>query len=644
MKYFLLIACLAIVYQTNAQIADTSIFTSKFEQIIFTQYLDSTNPDPVQLLLAFNYNPENAITIRTKIQEIIDELEKKNIGGKSIKKQVKLIYKYAHTSLLQKYDEQKSFYDVIETGEYNCVTASALYAILLDHFNIAYVIKETPRHVYLVADPNLNHIMIESTMPRGGVVTHDEKTQRNYVEFLVNNKLISLEEFQTNTIIDLFNKHYYQQENNINLQELTAIQYYNKGVFLFDEQRYEDAVSNLEKANIIYPSNSIKYMLSAALANLINDQSYKQNYSGKTLASYMNVNATNAETLSFVKEHLTYVANELAVNHPAIEKLLAYYKEFDTILADSIERDDFAQTYYYFLAYSDYVNQKYPSSFTNLQLAYLNNPENLTIKQLIHDTGLKHMFTDRQHESMIDSMEYYFEMFPFLLEYKDFQRYYTYCYLKAIGKNYSSDNENNGKEIINRFTKAMANHPDLILQEDQLEYAFMQVLVYYGEKDDIKNARKYTQLALEYVPESRILKEMVSEITDYKKEAQYVSVENTPKKKKEDFNKLFGKHFKGCWKAKSILKDGKMQALKENEYLWIVLKDGKKVEFRFSEGKQKGRWDLRPKGKLLYLIPKKDEKYYLVFKIIEISDEKLVLRPYVNKKVQNQILHFEHCR
>jgi len=84
------------------------------------------------------------------------------------------------------------FSRIFEAGIYNCVTASMLYALILDHYQIPYEIKEKPTHIYLVALPGKDNILFETTNPRGLYVP-DEKFKRDYVNSLVQLKYTTQE-------------------------------------------------------------------------------------------------------------------------------------------------------------------------------------------------------------------------------------------------------------------------------------------------------------------------------------------------------------------------------------------------------------------------------------------------------------------
>ena len=104
------------------------------------------------------------------------------------------------------------------------------------------------------------------------------------------------------------------------------------------------------------------------------------------------------------------------------------------------------------------------------------------------------------------------------------------------------------------------------------------------------------------------------------------------------YKDIFNKHFTTCWK----LKEGAGDKNSKNAKIDVI--ESRKVNFYFDSKSQTGKWSVRYKSKLLYLVPEKDEENYLVFKIINIDDENLKLKRYIDNKLSSYILHFENCK
>lgn len=81
------------------------------------------------------------------------------------KREMERLYHAIHDRFLRKYEKLTDFPTTMSTGIYNCVSASMLYALILDIYQIPYAIVEAPEHVFLIAFPETEYIILETTSP-----------------------------------------------------------------------------------------------------------------------------------------------------------------------------------------------------------------------------------------------------------------------------------------------------------------------------------------------------------------------------------------------------------------------------------------------------------------------------------------------
>ena len=231
---------------------DSSYFNSKKEIQLFNDYDNETAFDLLYLIDSkesssklekdkasfFNY----LNTLATKISK------KKN------KRVATMIYESIHDKYFTKYVDNPIFSDIFNLREYNCVTATALYAIALNHLKIPYEIKEMPTHVYLVAFPKTDKILFETTTPQAGTFDVKQKQIEEYKNYLIENKLITSAEANNE---DFFRKHYLQ-DSTITIKQLIAVQYYNNSIKYAEKENHKKALHQVEKAYHFYQTGYIK--------------------------------------------------------------------------------------------------------------------------------------------------------------------------------------------------------------------------------------------------------------------------------------------------------------------------------------------------------------------------------------------------
>lgn len=627
---------------------DSLQYTSQFEFNIFKNYTDSSVIAPIDFLVSFEYSDSEAAMMQKAISDLIKELEDKGIRNMPLKQQVKLIHKYTHAKLLKKYDMNYYFSDIFKTGYYNCVSASSLFTLILDRFNLPYQIKETPQHVYIIVDPENSQIVLESTQANNGVVVYSEQQKRDFVNYLQKNKLISADEYTRKTINELFNE-YFDKNTSITKYQLYALQYYNKGVGLFNDSKYKDASVCFEKAYLIYPSHVIQYMFNISLTNILNEQIAKKEFDGKTLGKYLQINSSNFEAVTYSNNFFNHVSEELMLQHPNQSAYSLYYENLTRHLCDSALKSSFEQSYYYYLGYYNYANMNYAEALSNLNLAYLSNSENIRVKTMVQDIGIKYMFDDRNHEQTINKLNYYFDVFPFLSEVDVYLRYYSYCYFRVISDAFKFNEPSKGLAFIDKFNEEYSGFNTASIDVTSAESAFMSASAYYVSKKMYSKALACIDKGLILIPDSRefkqrrkLLSESIATLNEY---TASIAVPLPPESlEPNEYAKYFLENFSKCWKLKESTrnkllgdysKSCQMQIVANKDLTFSIIEESKKIN---------GTWALRGKSKLLYLIPEKDKKKYLVFYVAHITPTTLLLKMYDENILSTEICEFNSCK
>ncbi len=145
-------------------------YSSGFERLKHTRYFSTGEKDYFGLFLATSseINELDVIKYERDFNNFLEDIRMKTAVDGKPEKKIKFIYKTTHNQYFKKYELQTGFAEIFRNGNFNCVTASALYGIILNKCNITFEVRETPVHVYLIAYPDKEKIKIESTDPAAG--------------------------------------------------------------------------------------------------------------------------------------------------------------------------------------------------------------------------------------------------------------------------------------------------------------------------------------------------------------------------------------------------------------------------------------------------------------------------------------------
>lgn len=236
--------------QNNELDLDKLVFESETEKTIW-----KTNPsDPFQYFTALD---ANSLLENSKWVNLVKELDGKASKNPDEFSLVRSIFQKSHQRLFKKYEQHSSFNTMLNEGKYDCVSGSAVLGILLERFGFTYDIIETDYHVFIQVSIDGKPVILESTLPVGGMISAPSEVEKYLSSYLPTN-----DNAPVNFNQRLAGPSLGTEENSIfrkvRLIELAGLQYYNDAIVHFNNQEFGQAVHQLSKAYLLYPSDRIE--------------------------------------------------------------------------------------------------------------------------------------------------------------------------------------------------------------------------------------------------------------------------------------------------------------------------------------------------------------------------------------------------
>lgn len=262
LTYLTLIGLSSFAIAQEKSSADENLF---FESPLEAKIWEEAQDEPLNLFMAVHADEIQ----EQKWNELVEILDKKRSKTKNDVNFLRSVFQKSHQLLLKEYVKHSTFNEMLESGKFDCVSGSATLGMLLDRYGYNYEIVETDYHVFIITKVDEKEIILESTLPIGGMITSPSEVQDyldSYkpVEFA---QLASLTERlgsadQTLSDHAIFRK--------VSLTQLAGLQYYNDAITHFNDQAYGLASKQLSKALVLYESERIKN-----LKDLAKEQAYK---------------------------------------------------------------------------------------------------------------------------------------------------------------------------------------------------------------------------------------------------------------------------------------------------------------------------------------------------------------------------------
>jgi hypothetical protein len=214
----------------------------------------SSNPDTKirHYFAAYGHTTDDAASVSYNvIEKSIARFTARKASFKDEKAFLGHVFSKTHQKFLKQYREYATFNELFDDGGYNCLTGTALYALLLDELGFRYTIIETNYHIFLLAETAEGKILFEATDPLSGFVADDREIIKR------------IEGYKENTVVQARNdKTYYEFDvklyNAIDLDELQGLLYYNLAVEALNDGALESSIAYLNKAIEKYRSRRIE--------------------------------------------------------------------------------------------------------------------------------------------------------------------------------------------------------------------------------------------------------------------------------------------------------------------------------------------------------------------------------------------------
>jgi len=209
-----------------------------------------------------------------EFSKFIERLDQKGEAKNTLKFCRTLFYK-TRQEFLRDYTQYASFGETLGKGKYNCLTGTALYAMLLEHFNFEYTIIETNYHIFLLATTDEGEALFEATDPLHGFVTNRQEIEKR------------IEQYKQNIIQPAAGgkKKYYEYNVNlyqqVSLHEMSGLLHYNFSIEAYNQQNFQEAIHHLDKALDLYSSPRITEFSAILLLSVLEsklDESVKEGY------------------------------------------------------------------------------------------------------------------------------------------------------------------------------------------------------------------------------------------------------------------------------------------------------------------------------------------------------------------------------
>lgn len=211
------------------------------------------------------------------IQKIITFNKDFKITPANEAKTLRRLFFAVQETFLKEYVLYSSFFQTIDSGKYDCLTGSVLYAVLLEEikqkgsFDYTYQLVQTPIHVFIKIElSDKSEIIFESTNLEKGFIATPKG-----IDYYLEEQARQVEQVTQNEILLLENKN--ELNNFVTLESVSALLYFNQGVLFFNQRKFGKSLKMAKNALFFQKKEVFYKLIQLSLQELLKNNSISEN-------------------------------------------------------------------------------------------------------------------------------------------------------------------------------------------------------------------------------------------------------------------------------------------------------------------------------------------------------------------------------
>lgn len=497
MKTVSLVCILLCAQSIFSQIASSGpeTYQTSYEQ----EVLLDENATHLERLMAMGAgaSKERTLAVKADLDAFVQEIKSSNLMRASEVKLMKELHRKIHDRFLDHYKLVSPFNEIFETGQYNCVSATALFALVLEELNIPYNIQELPNHVYIMAYPETKAISVEMTALRDAYYLPARKDVSRAVRILLELELTTMDEINQQGELHVYNR-VYNTNSVVDLKQLAGIQYFNEAITAANKNDFKAGFDAISKAELFYNVEKTRLFKTELLYTLLDEAKFDCMKDIGYLVGYANLKKADQTKVYF--QYAKFIQEQVILKgkRDLADSSHAYINDHlhDTATVKKLNA-------LYYLGLSEYFSNAYnlKKQLDNAILAYDSSPDIPGIQLWLAKCILQNL-DKYESEELLEKMDGFAGRYPFLKTHNLFMMGYFYVYSELSNEFYGDDEGENGKKYFDLALQTRDAMEDKeVLDQELVGWLFAEAGSYLARQHEYKAALKVLEDGLKLAPD-----------------------------------------------------------------------------------------------------------------------------------------------
>lgn len=477
-------------------------YHSNFEKDAVLSFLNHKDSFNIFLAIDSSVNYERAKKRYNTYITVYEDFKQDNFFSKNLNKKIKIGYLKVHDRFLKKYNNVENFEAIFLLGNYNCLSASILYSLVFSRLQIPFKIMASSSHVYLVANPGKNSVVIETTNPTFEKIIFTGEFKRQYVNYLRGSKLINEDEYKNKSVEEIFEEKY-NEVKEIEFHNLPGLQYYNQALSKLQNNEIDEALKLSQKAFFFYPDDQTKVLLYTCLLyqiekchfDKVSDIDYLSQFSR---FNNVDIKIVNGIFNNILNSHVQYTDREMFCD--------SIYNKFVSNLKDKNLINEISFSFNIQMSYRYQNSKRFEQYAVKAFQIKPNHKDAVNILKYCLNRKLSSLINPITLLDTVNNLESrftYSEITQLINQYK------LTAYLKIACDFFEKKKMSEGDKYLNQFESSYKEPINDFMFNNLIERAYNLVAVHYYYKENQVKAKDYVERGLKYVPDSKLLKSII---------------------------------------------------------------------------------------------------------------------------------------
>lgn len=443
--------------------------------------------------------------VEMKLKHILNSLEAEKLQKKKLDKQIELISSTLASNFLKVYFKEASFEQLFREGSYNAYSFTAIWSLVLSHFDISHQIVQEAKQVYLL----VGALPAQQEIRSPSYQKEDLPPSEHLHEYAYSLKalgLLSNEEFSQQSSEAIFSEYFHFKKQVISPYQLAGLMYYEQAGKQYLEKDYNAVLKSLEAAKGLYQIPRYQALRSASLMQIASGSEAVGEDELLSLFEFYKKHPIPEIKTEIVKRFLR-LSNELLETEETQDKQQQLYIQFigytgnDEALAAQL-----AEIHYLQMAKSFAQSFQTLGVLNYMDSLYMKRPTDKAIQNILAVLLVRSLGNDRDFQKGLSVLKVYRKKYPFLGQmplFKDLELFYQ---AEQAHYHFSHNEINLARNSLLQFERSLVKLGQTPRVNIWLTTVYTSAADYFIRNGENREAMKMIQRGLSLYPKSDYFK------------------------------------------------------------------------------------------------------------------------------------------